>query len=171
MVGQAMRLAGAAAVFISCAVMGFSLSDRLKKRARYIGNIIEALSLLETEIAFGQSRVREAFLRVDTACDTRGLFKTAAERIEKSGIKKAWRGAVEEKKDELRLTGADAEAVIALGERLGMTDTENQIKNIRYVKGRLEPLLKEAEGEYGQAGRLYRGGGILVGLFLILILL
>ncbi len=171
MVGQALRLAGAAAVFASCTVMGFSLSDRLKKRAGYLGNIIEALSLLETEIAFGRSRVKEAFLRVDAACDTRGLFKTAAEKMEEEGIKKAWRGAVEEKRDELRLTDADAEAVISLSERLGMTDTENQIKNIRYVKGRLEPLLKEAEGEYGQAGRLYRGGGILVGVFLILILL
>lgn len=171
MVGQAMRLAGAAAVFASCAVMGFSLSDRLKKRVGYLGNIIEALSLLETEIAFGRSRVKEAFLRVDAACDTRRLFKAAAEKMEKDGIKKAWRGAVEEKRDELRLTDADAEAVMSLGERLGMTDTENQIKNIRYVKGRLEPLLKEAEGEYGQAGRLYRGGGILAGLFLILILL
>ena len=51
-----------------------------------------------------------------------------------------------------------------------MTDTENQIKNIKYVRELLASEQKKAEGDYEQLGRLYRSGGVLGGLFLILIL-
>lgn len=166
-----MKLIGAAAVFISCAYAGFSVSDRLKKRGLYLRNIVIALDLLETEISFGGSRIKQAFARIDAASDTRGLFNAAAGKVEELGIKKAWKEAVEEKRDELRFTESDAEELMSLGERLGMTDTENQIKNIRYVKKRLEARADEAEGEYERMGRLYRSGGALIGLFLILLLI
>lgn len=166
-----MKLIGAAMVFIVCAYCGFSLSDHLKKRQTYLGNIITALNLLETEISFGGSRLKRAFTRLDEAADTRGLFKTAADRTETLGIKKAWREAVTEKQDELRLSDTDAEVLMSLGERLGMTDTENQVKNIRYVKNRLEGQLTAARSEYGSMGKVLRSGGILAGLFLVLIFL
>lgn len=166
-----MKFIGAVMVFIVCAYCGFSLSDRLKKRQMYLSNIITALNLLETEISFGGSRLKRAFIRLDGASETCGLFKTAADRTETLGIKKAWREAVEEKQDELRLTNADTETLMSLGERLGMTDTENQVKNIRYVKNRLEAQLTAAQTEYKSMGRVLRSGGILAGLFLVLIFL
>lgn len=166
-----MKLIGAAMIFIACAYCGFSLSDRLKKRQMYLGNMITALNLLETEISFGGSRLKRAFIRLDTAADTRGLFKTAADKTETLGIKKAWSEAVTEKQDELCFSDADAEVLTSFGERLGMTDTENQVKNIRYVKNRLEAQLAAAQTEYKSMGRVLRSGGILSGLFLVLIFL
>lgn len=166
-----MKLVGATVIFIVCAYAGFSLSDRLKKRCVYLRNVCTALNLLETEIAFGGSRLKQAFIRLDSAADTRGLFKTAAEKTEELGIKRAWQESVEEKQEELRLTEKDTEVLKSLGGRLGMTDTENQIKNISYAKKQLEAQISQAEGEYERTGRLYRSGGILVGLFLILILI
>lgn len=165
-----MRLAGAVMIFAVCAYGGFSLSDRMKKRCMYLKNVIAALSLLETEITFGGNRLAPAFEKLDNAVDTHGLFKAAAEMAETIGIRKAWQKAVKGKQSELRFKEEDAQTLMALGERLGMTDTENQVKNIQYVKKRLEVQLDGAEGEYGKLGRLYRNGGILSGAFLILLL-
>lgn len=165
-----MKLIGAVIIFAVCVYAGFSMSDRLKKRCVYLKNICEALNLLETEINFGKSRLKQAFMKIDKSCDTRGLFKTAADSMEETGIKKAWRHAVEDKQAELRFGDDDAHTLALLGERLGMTDTEDQIKNIVYTRRRLEGSLTRAEEEYTKFGRLYRNGGILAGLFLILIL-
>lgn len=165
-----MKIIGAAMILGVCAYSGFRFADRLKKRYVYLRNILTALNLLETEISFGGSRLKKAFESVDKAADTKGLFKTASENLEQLGIKRAWREAVKEKKEELCLTDGDSEALTALGARLGMTDTENQMKNIRYVKEMLAAKQAEAEGEYERQGRLYRSGGILAGLFLIFLL-
>lgn len=165
-----MKLIGAVIIFAVCAYAGFAFSDRMKKRCVYLMNICEALNLLETEITFRGSRLKQAFIKIDKASDTRGLFKTAADNMESKGIKRAWREAAKEKSGELRFNETDTEALALLGERLGMTDTEDQIKNIIYARKRLEDNLKGAKEEYAKLGRLYRSGGILAGLFLILIL-
>ena len=165
-----MKLIGAAIIFAACVYAGFSMSDRLKKRCVYLKNICAALNLLETEITFGKSRLKQAFLKIDKSGDTKGLFKSAADCMEKTGIKKAWRSAVKDKQTELRLSDDDAQTLALLGERLGMTDAEDQIKNIAYTRRRLEGNMVNAEEEYAKFGRLYRNGGILAGLFLILIL-
>lgn len=127
------RIIGAVMIFSVSTYLGFSFADRLKKRYVYLRNILTSLNLLETEIGFGVSKLKQAFLTIDKSADTRGLFKTAADNLEDVGIKQAWRGAVYEKRQELYLTDADADALNALGAQLGMTDVENQIKNIKYV--------------------------------------
>lgn len=166
-----MKIIGAVMVFAVCAYSGFALSSRLRKRRTYLQNMCQALNLLETEISFGGSRLKQAFIKIDRAIDTRGLFKSAADLLEELGIKRAWKEAVLEKSGELRLNGEDADALALLGERLGMTDTADQVKNIVYTRRRIEGCLSAAEGEYDKLGRLYRSGGILTGLFLVLILI
>ncbi len=166
-----MKVIGAVMIFCACAFMGFTLSDRLKKRRLYLNNMCQALNLLETEISFGASRLKRAFVKINSAADTRGLFKSVSESMEEKGIKRAWREAAEAKKAELCFNGEDTEALLTLGERLGMTDTGDQVKNIAYTRRRLEGCLAAAEREYETMGRLYRNGGILIGLFLVLLLI
>ena len=165
------KLIGAVMIEAACAFMGFYASDRLGKRKKYLGNIISAMSVLETEISFGANRLKRAFEAVDAMIDTRGLFSAAAERLEKEGVRRAWAGAVSEKKAELRLDAGDAEVLEMFGGRLGMTDTDEQIKNIAHVKSLLAEREKAAADEYAKSGRLYRSGGVLGGMFLILMLL
>lgn len=165
-----MKLIGAAIILAVCVYAGFSMSDRLKKRCVYLQNICEALNLLETEISFGKSRLKQAFIKINSAVNTQGLFKNAADNMENMGIKKAWREAVGNTQGKLKFNEDDAQILMLLSERLGMTDTEDQIKNIAYTRCRIEGNLKAAENEYAKMGKLYRNGGILAGLFLVLIL-
>ena len=58
-----------------------------------------------------------------------------------------------------------------LGTKLGMTDTKNQLKHIGYVKELITAQAAAAENEYKRLGRIYRGGGVLTGLFIILVVM
>lgn len=165
-----MKLVGAVFIFLSCLMIGVSEADRLKKRAIYLKNVQTVLNLLETEISFGKNHLKRIFENIEKSADCRGLFIETAENIEKSGIKKSWNKALLDKKDELCLKNSDLEVLMTFGSQLGMTDTENQIKNIRYIRELLNKNAQEAEGVYNRLGRFYRSGGIMAGLLLILLL-
>ncbi len=165
-----MKLAGAAIIFFACLLAGIREADRLKKRTVYLKNIQTALNLLETEIAFGKNHLKRVFKSIEKSADCRGLFEETAENIESLGIKKAWRSALHNKEEELCFKSGDTDTLLTLGNQLGMTDAENQIKNIKYIRELLEKNVQEAEGEYSRLGRLYRSGGAMAGLLLILLL-
>ena len=165
------KIIGAVIIEAACGFSGFYASERLKKRHKYLGNIISALSLLETEINFGANKLKKAFAAIDEMTDTCGLFSAAAGTLERDGIRRAWSDAVNEKRRDMCLTDGDAEILELFGGRLGMTDTENQLKNIGHTKELLKVLEEKAAEDYSRSGKLYRSGGVLVGLFLILMLI
>lgn len=161
------KLMGAVMVGASCGYFGFRMSMSLKRRMENLSDIAVSLELLESEISFGQSRLTRAFERVDR----NGLFKSAASRIEELGINKAWRAAVEENRTKMCLTDSDADTLLMLGKNLGKTDTDDQLKHIKYIKTIIEGLSREAREEYKRLGKMYRSGGVLAGLMLIIILI
>lgn len=161
------KLMGAVMTGFACGYFGFRLSMSLKKRVRSLTDICTSLEMLESEIGFTAERLKRAFLRVDR----NGLFTSAAAEIEDKGVKKAWNGAVEKSQKELCLTDADCEALRMLGETIGKTDADNQIKHIKYVKTAVMAQRDGAQAEYDRFGRVYRNGGILIGLMIIIILL
>lgn len=161
------KLMGAVMVGASCGYFGFRMSMSLKRRMENLSDIAVSLELLESEISFGQSRLTRAFERVDR----NGLFKLAASRIEELGINKAWRAAVEESRTKMCLTDSDADTLLMLGKNLGKTDTDDQLKHIKYIKKIIEGLSREAREEYKRLGKMYRSGGVLAGLMLIIILI
>ncbi len=161
------KLIGAVMTGAACGYFGFRASYDMKKRAESLSDIEVSLELLEGEIAFTQSELKKAFERADR----NGLLRAAGENIEKLGVKKAWSEAVNEYRPRLCLTRADADALLLLGERLGRTDTDDQIKHIKYIKTLIKGQADAAREEYERLGRLYRSGGLLTGIMLVIILI
>lgn len=161
------KLMGAVMTGFACAYFGFKLSLSLKKRIASLTDICTSLEMLESEISFTADKLKRAFLRVDR----NGLFTSAAEEIEDKGIKKAWNNAVSKSQKRLCLTDADCNAVCMLGETIGKTDLDNQIKHIKYVKSAVMSQRDGAQAEYNRFGRVYRSGGVLIGLMIIIVLL
>lgn len=159
------------ALMIACASVyyGFGRARGLKKRYDLLAGIQNALKLLETEIDFAGTTLKTSLKKIDKVCFTGGIFSGCAEMMDEYGAGEAWRRSVFKNKE--YLTSADCETLISLGARLGMTDSENQIRNIRYVSKRLEGNISEAEDDYKRLSKLYRGGGVLIGGFIILMLL
>ena len=126
------KFIGAAVIFTACTYWGMRKSGELKGRCTALNGISAALMQLETEISFCANDLKRAFLNIDKNTRTHGLFRDAAERIERYGIKKAWAYAVVN--NPMMLTEADRELVLMLSSKLGMTDTKNQLRHISYIK-------------------------------------
>lgn len=161
------KLIGAVMTGFAFAYIGFKMSMTLKTRMNSILEIVSSLELLESEISFSVSKLKGAFLRVDR----NGLFKYAAENIDENGGGGAWEKAVNDNQSRLCLTDADSQILMILAQSIGRTDTENQLKNIKYVKTLLEAQGRQAEEDYRRMGKLYRSGGVLTGLMAVIVLI
>ncbi len=143
-----------------------SLSCRVESLIR----LKTALSVLESEITFSANSLKQAFLRIERTVDAAGLFAQAGEDIISVGVEQAWKQAVDSRKKTLCLTEQDADLLKTLAAELGMTDRENQIKNIRRVSALLEAAAGQARADYEQTAKLYRSGGLLAGLLFVILL-
>ena len=163
------KLIGAVMIFIACAYFGIRKSTELKGRCTSLRNLETAMGYLETEISFSANNLKRAFENINKSTDTRSLFGDAAKMIEEFGIKKAWGYAV--MKNTMPILNSDKELLLMLGTKLGKTDMQNQLKHIGYIKTLLNAQGTVAENEYARLGKIYRSGGVLVGLFIILVII
>lgn len=161
------KLFGAVMVGAACAYFGFKASFRLQKRARSLADISLSLELLESEIGFTKHRLKKALERSDRC----GLFICAAQYIDEMGAAGAWKRALAQQRESMCLKDADCEVLELLGEKIGKTDTDDQIKHIKYVRALVEELQKSAGEDSEKQGKLFRGCGILTGLMLVIILI
>ena len=95
----------------------------------------------------------------------------AAENMDEKGVKTAWTNAVNECSTKLSLKDADKDILMTLGKNIGRTDTDDQIKNIKYIKSMIAEQEKQAQSEYRRFGKMYRNGGVLVGLLIVIMLI
>ena len=162
-----LKLIGAGLIIISASLWGILKADKLKKRVILISGIISGFVFLENEIAYGKRDIKNTLLTIADA-EKIDLFKNAAEYIDKLGIREGFIKAVEET-GELFL-GTEKQALDALAEHLGMTDTKTQISSIRHTRLLLEAAKENAAKEYDKSGKMYKSAGVLVGLAVVIFL-
>jgi stage III sporulation protein AB len=160
------KLVGALMTGFACGYFGIRISMNMKKRAQSLSEIVSSLELLESEISFGLNKLSKAFRRIDK----NGFFARIAENMREMGIERAWSESVEKNKQRLCLTESDCDALLILSGRIGKTDKDDQLKNIKYVKSMLNSQFESAKSEYARMGRLYRNGGVLIGLMIAIVL-
>ena len=162
-----LRLIGGFMIIIGGSAVGFLKANALKKRADAIGKIVTGLNLLETNIGYGRKTLKDALSDIGKSQEI-GLFSETAGCMDKYGIKKALFSALSE---EDSLKDGDKTPIRELGENLGMTDGESQIKAIKRSVAVLLEQKAEAEEEYRRLGKLYREGGVLGGILGAVILI
>lgn len=163
-----LKLTGAALIVISATLWGVLKAEKMKKRLELINSIISGLALLENEITYGKRDIKNALLSIG---DIEGIemFKSAAGFMDKLGIKAGFMKA----RDEcgIALLGTEKQALDALAENLGMTDSITQIKCIRHTKVLLESAKNDAISDYDKSGKLYKSAGLLGGIAVVIFLL
>ena len=158
-------------IIAASAAAGAYMNARLQRRVKYLDGFAAALEYLKAHICFSDFEMEKALRLANDACDTCGVFRAAAEKMKADGIKDAWRHAVYETADKMCLKSADITALSSLGERLGITDSEDQKKNIENVLVSLSVCRAEAQQDYKKNGRLYRSCGVLCGVLAALLLI
>ena len=165
------RFIGAGMIIAASAAAGAYMNARLHKRVKYLDNFSAALEYLKSHICFSDFEMEKALRLTDKIGNTGGVFRAAAENMRADGLKKAWKRAVYINADKMCLKAPDADALASLGERLGLTDAEDQKKNIENVLVSLSVCRAAAVKEYEKNGRLYRSCGILCGALAALLLI
>ena len=106
----------------------------------------ESLNNIITSLEMLESEINFSMNKLKQAfmrVDKCGLFKCAAENMDEKGVKTAWTNAV----------------------------NDDQIKNIKYIKSMIAEQEKQAQSEYRRFGKMYRNGGVLVGLLIVIMLI
>lgn len=165
------KFIGALMVVLSGALWGLLKSKGLKEREKSIENIITALGMLESEIAFSSHRLKYAMEHISRVCFCNGLFSKAAEKIGNMPVYLAWQSAVDDTKSGLGISEKDAEIIKILGSELGMSDKEQQMRSIKYVVSLLNEAKNDAHNEYVLYAKMYRSIGVFGGLFVAVLLL
>ena len=165
------KIIGGALIITGSARWGFSRAEKLSLRVKSLMALKTAFNLLEGEIIFSSYYLKYTFERVSRLCSCEDLFLTAAELIGENGAADAWKTAVEKNKNLLALKESDAEILQIFASGLGVSDREQQVKNIRHISSLLDSAIADARSEYDSMAKIYRSVGVLGGLFIFILLL
>lgn len=165
------KLFGILMIVASTTLLGVFKSTAMKKRIISLQDMKTSLNLLKSEIMFSRNSLKEAFENIANVSKNADVFKYTAEMIEEYGIKNAWKYGTEMAFEGTCLKKEDTEVIALLGGELGMTDTENQLKNIDYISELLNKCIADANDEYTKTAKLCRSVGVLSGLLIAIVLI
>ena len=165
------KLFGAIAIIFCAWLLGKSLSGSLKRREESLRGFHSALKLLESEISYSHNSMDVALKNIGKSVYMQGFFEEISKKVNEKGVRLAWRDAVLKYKEQLGLLEEDLRILLVLSSELGVTDKENQIKNIRYVMSMLKDAENEAHEKFTSLSRLYRSLSMGAGAMAVILLI
>lgn len=170
------KLIGATLIIAASTFGGLLWAEGMAKRCRMLRQWLRILEMMATEIYYGSDLLPQIFDRVAATVDDR-LITPAFERMAQaiafgadSSVAEAWVRLIAGLQPE-QLSREDGRVLLELGQYLGSTDREDQVKKIRVCQSRLESHLAEAELDVKKRTRLYRYLGFAAGAIVVLWLL
>lgn len=155
--------------------LGMIYASRFDCRVRQLEAFRSALSQLEFDIRFLSLPLTEALDKVAESQNgaVRKIFRETADGLSRkkgARVSALWVGAIEKYRAQLCLTEQDLQAVNSFSHSLGSGDTESEIGNIRAAQMRLQVAEDAARAQAQKNVRLYRGLGLLAGIFAAILL-
>lgn len=155
--------------------LGMIYASRFDSRVRQLEAFRTALSQLEFDIRFLSLPLTEALEKV-AASQTGSIGKifreTARDMTQNKSVRIScvWEAAVQKYRCQLCLTEQDWQAVNSFSHSLGSGDTESEIGNIRAAQMRISVAEEEARAQSRKNVKLYKGLGLLSGIFAVILL-
>jgi stage III sporulation protein AB len=158
------KILGMFAVLISSVITGLLMANNLSERIKALKDIYQCATHIKTELEYRAADICECFKRRGT------LFSRAHSYIVNDGLlpSEALKKAAEEQE---LLNKNDKEIIFQFAENLNKEDVDGQIANTALFLENIKARIKDAEGEYLMKNRLYKSGGAIVGIGLIILLL
>lgn len=165
-----MNIFYSAALVLLGTAAGFYLSKRVKERETGLNAAILLVKELTVRIRYTNSKIGDVLK--DAAADptySKLSFVTAYAGLQETeNFHDIWSEAV---KKENYLNRRDKELLLALGERLGSTDTDGQLSFLEMTEVMLTGQQREAQDDCCKKVKMYRSVGILCGLALGIIVI
>lgn len=131
--------------------------------------------MLETEIAYGATPLPEALSRLGDRMEEpvgRFLASVAALLADGQGrtAGEAWQAGLETLRDGSALVEADLDILTQFGFGLGVSDSSDQVRNLRLAQEQLRAEERRAEEDRTRNEKLWRTLGFLSGIVVVLII-
>jgi stage III sporulation protein AB len=170
------KLIASLLVICSAGIAGLRAASAYSLRTRQLRTLQEALQLLDTEIMYGATPLPAALSKVAAAAGEAvgAVFSEAGAILGKSSgftAGEAWNLAVERNIRRTALTEEDRAILRSFGEALGSSDRADQHKHITLTAFHLRQEEEKAERDRQKNERIWKYGGFLVGIGIVLLLL
>lgn len=161
-------------VIAASSLLGISLSKKYTERVKGINRFITALTMLESEIKFSLTPLSDAFMKIGNTIgyEVGGALKSTADMLNmRTGetAAHAWETSINSRF--LPLNKEDLDILLSFGKSLGISDCENQIKNIQLTVEGLKRNLTSASEESMKNKKIFTNLGVLFGIFIVILLL
>ena len=161
-----LKLIGSVMVFGSCAALGLSARQNLRRRVAAADAMLLALGLIRSEI-FGLLTENEQPI-------VRKVFRTLQRRLrEQNGLSLGylWRSTLRDCRAQVGLGTQECDILCDAANYLGRYDADEQLTGLSQVERRLAASREAAQEDLANRGNLYRTCGIALGLLVILVLI
>lgn len=170
-----LKLIGAVLILFAGAMFGFYQASQLSRRPKQIRHIIQALGRLETEIVYGLTPLASAFGKMAAQLPepAAGLFRKAGEGLAASTDRSAaeiWQEAAEEQWKYTAMKSGEKQIVMQLGNSLGRSDREDQIKHLRLAASQLQAEETHALEEQKRYESMWKSLGVLMGALVVILM-
>jgi len=166
-----MKLAGIVFIVGSAGVMGVRISLSLRKRCELLRQLLQALAVLRSEIAFCGTPLPQAFALMAVQCSgtLETIFSSAAKQMDRQRWMtplQAMELAIAESRETFL-----APILRELFAQLGRYDLEAQVRAVDGAQSRTKTLLSQLEQERNRKTGTYETLGICAGIAVAILLL
>ncbi len=163
-----MKVLGFILVTGALSLCGFLRCAELNRRVR-------ELYALRTDLVHAEEGVCRLLLPMSEAFrmeeDVLPLFSACAKEMDAGCTPyEAWENAMDATLKESALCASDVEVLMRFGQGLSSVDTEGQAQNFSIFRLSLDDQIRDAEEKNRRLGKLYRSGGVLLGVMIGLFL-
>lgn len=168
-----MKLIAAAILVMGGGYLGILFASGLATRVNQIEEMRLALMRMSFNISFLKMPVKEALTNA-AKTSKGGIYRVLidAANMINEGLSPAcaWERAILKNRSSLCLKSTETDILNEFANNLGRGDTENEINNIKATCAKLTLSQTVAEGERDSKGKLWRGAGVLAGMFVAVLL-
>lgn len=162
-------------IIIGCSsLIGIIYANSFVERTKLLGNAVSTLQMLETEIVYSATPLPLLLQKVarkskrEIAC----ILESASNKLKKKEgllFTEAWGAAVEEETKGTAFTREDIELLLSLGNNLGISDSNDQVKHIRLAMEEMKRSYEMSILDQKKNVKLCRSLGFLMGITVVII--
>ena len=171
-----LKLIGSILVFGSCAALGLSARQGLRRRIAAADAMHRALSHIRSEIACRRTPLPDivAELAEDNDAEVRMVFRLLRRRLREETDRSfgyLWRACLRDSRAQTGLGEEECRILCDAANYLGRYDAGEQLAGLAQTMYRLSAARAAAEQELRQKGNLYRVCGAAAGILVVLVLI
>lgn len=168
------EIMGSAIIVMASSKIGYDTANKYVRRVKEIQAFQSGLWGLRSDIGFCQTMLGTALRKVSELVPTNAskVFRDASEKLGEDGdmtAANAWCSALAENEKELSLMVDELSVLYAFGNLLGTSDVSSEMENIEVAIEKLKICENAAKGDEKKYSKMYKGLGVIGGLFLALL--